>query len=83
MGQGLGRAALCEPRSPSDHPCMERCAECRGLEDELVTLRAELVLRKTRGLGKSDMDFLQLILNRQTELYLHVCHAESEGRRTA
>ena len=62
---------------------MERCGECRGIENELGALRAELALRKTRGLRKSDEYLSKLILNRRTELYWHVCHPASEDRRTA
>ncbi|MDA0256901.1 MAG: hypothetical protein O3C25_04070 [Chloroflexi bacterium] len=61
---------------------MERCAECRSLEHELTALRTELALRKERGLGKSDMDLLQLILDAQSTVYWHVCEAAAE-RRTA
>jgi hypothetical protein len=62
---------------------MERCADCQGIENELVALRAEIALRKTRGFGESDKYLLRLILNRQNELYWHVCDSTSEDRRTA
>jgi hypothetical protein len=58
-------------------------ARCRALEDELTASRVELTLRKTQWLGKSDLDLLMLIVNRQSEPYWHVCRSESERRRTA
>jgi hypothetical protein len=62
---------------------MERCAECRSLENDLVALRAEVALRKTRGFGEADKYLLKLILKRRNELYWHICRSESERRRTA
>ena len=82
MRQGLV-ARLSEPRPPSDHPCMKSSAECRGIENELVALRAESALRKTRGFGESDKYLLRLIQTRRNELYWHVCDSASEDRRTA
>ena len=83
MRAGAARLGSVQPESPSDYLGMERCAECRGLENELGALRVELALRKTRGLRKSDEYLSKLVLNRRNELYWHACHSTSADRHSA